>query len=74
VGVRRYRVKYSVYGDEGGYSVKTREFRSLRNAGEFLRDMPANHEFNEIKVVEYGPLTPDERNALCTFSDGRFRS
>lgn len=72
MGVRRYRVKYSVYSGTGGYSVKTRDFRALRAAGEFIRDLPDDHSFDEIRAVEVAPLNEEEMGALAFFSDGAY--
>lgn len=72
MGVRRYRVKYSAYSGTGGYSVKTRDFRSLRAAGEFIRDLPENQCFDEIRAVEVTTLSSEEMDALAMFSDGAF--
>jgi len=59
--VRKYRVKYAYYDSVGGYQTKFREFSSLREAGEFVRDFAPSEEFREIRVVEYGLLTEQER-------------
>jgi len=70
VPVRRYRVKYSVFA-EGQYSTKTREFGSLRSAGEYIRDFPDGYEFLEIRAIDIGPLDEKEKGALAFFSEGK---
>jgi len=70
VAVRRYRVKYSVFA-EGQYSTKTREFGSLRSAGEYIRDFPNGHEFLEIRALDIGPLDEKEKAALVFFTEGK---
>ena len=68
--VRRYRVKYSVFA-EGRYSTKTREFGSLRSAGEFVRDFASDFEFLEIRALDIGPLDDQEKGAFAFFTDGK---
>jgi len=70
VGVRRYRVKYAVT-TEGQYSTKTREFGSLRSAGEFVRDFQADYEFLEIRALDIGLLDAQEKGAFAFFTDGK---
>jgi hypothetical protein len=70
VPVRRYRVKYSLFA-EGRYAIKTREFGSLRSAGEFVRDFPEDHEFVEIRALDINPLDPQEKGAFAFFTDGK---
>lgn len=70
VAVRRYKVKYSVTV-EGRYSVKTRDFSSLRRAGEFVRDFPKEHEFLEIRAMDIGPLDDQEKGAFALFTEGK---
>jgi len=72
--VQRYRVKYTVM-DDGSYSSKYREVRSLREAGEFVKsvvDSPSQ-EFVEVRLVTYAPLSPEEMKMLVFFSDGRLK-
>lgn len=71
-GVRKYRVRYSVYEGEGArYSTKMREFGSLRAAAEFARDLPSPDDFLGIQAVDYGELTEQERHAFALFTDGK---
>ena len=72
VGVKRYRVRYSVHTETGGYSSKTRDFRSLRSAGEFIRDLSGGLEFSDICSMEVQPLSDQEKQALAMFSDGAY--
>ena len=65
--VRRYRVKYSVFA-EGRYSTKTREFGSLRSAGEFVRDFASDFEFLEIRALD---IDDQEKGAFAFFTDGK---
>lgn len=70
MAVRRYRLKYAVTAD-GRYSSKVREFGSLRAAGEWVRDMPPDHEFIEIRALDIGPLDAQEKGAFAFFTDGK---
>lgn len=72
MGIRRYRVKYSVHPGDGAYHSKTIDFRSLRAVGEFIRDMPGNTSLLDVAVLEILPLSAPERRALSLFSDGKF--
>lgn len=72
--VRRYRVKYAVYEEEGGaYSLKYKEFRSLREAADFIVSVldDAHQDFSEIRVLTYGPLSDSESSMLKFLTDGR---
>ena len=71
--VRRYRVKYAVYEEGGAYHLKYKEFRSLREAADFIMgvlDHPFQ-DFSEIKAVIYGSLSEQEQAMLTFFTDGR---
>lgn len=70
MAIRRYRVKYSIFAD-GQYSTKTREFGTLRSAGEWVRDLPSNHEFLEIRALDIGQLDDQEKGAFAFFTDGK---
>ena len=72
--VRRYKVRYGVHGVNGGdYATTVREFTSLRAVGEFAQDLPSDHEFLDIRAVQYETLTPQECEALAVFSGGRVK-
>lgn len=51
--------------------MKTREFSSLRSAGEFVRDFPPEYEFLEIRALDIGPLDPQEKGAFALFTEGK---
>jgi hypothetical protein len=72
--VQRYRVKYTVY-DGGSYTLKYREVRSLREAGEFIKLIvdSDSQEFNEVRLITYAPLSIDEMRMLVFFTDGRLK-
>jgi hypothetical protein len=71
VGIRRYRLKYSVSPPDGSYITKTKEFASLRQAGEWVRDMPKDHAFVEIRALDIGPLDEQEKGVFAFFTDGK---
>jgi hypothetical protein len=71
VGVRRYRVKFAFHDAEGVYQTKTKEFTSLRAAGEFVRDRPDPTDFLEIRAVSYETLTDQEREIFVFFTEGK---
>lgn len=70
VAVRRYKVKYAITAG-GKYRTQTREFSSLRSAGNFVRDFPDDHEFVEIRAMDIGPLDEQEKGAFAFFTDGK---
>lgn len=70
MAIRRYRVKYAVTTD-GRYAVKTREFGSLRSAGEWVRDLTDDREFLEIRALDIGLLDAQEKGAFAFFTDGK---
>ena len=72
LSVRRYRVKYILHSEEGRYEIKYKELRSLRDAGEFIKQVSETPtmEYGEIRVVSYSDLTAQESNMLEFFTDG----
>lgn len=73
VAIRRYRVKYSIYA-KSQYLTKTREFASLRAAGEWVQNANSNMEFLEIRAIDIGHLNPQEKGAFTFFTEGRIVS
>ena len=71
VGIRRYRVRWTLHPVEGGYVAKNKEFGSLRAGAEHVRDLGADCEFLDIRAVEIEPLTDQEKAAFGLFTDGR---
>ena len=74
--VRRYRVKYAVYEEEGGaYQLKYKELRSLREAADFILTVldDPHQEFSEIRVLTYGTLSESELSMLTFLTDGRVK-
>lgn len=72
--VRKYRVRFAVREEESGrYTIKLREFQSLRGAAEFARDLPSREDFLGIQAVDYGDLTEQECHAFALFTDGKIR-
>lgn len=57
--------------EDGGYSTRTREFASLRAAGEWVASLGEGHEFLDIRAIDVGPLNDAERSAFAIFTDGK---
>lgn len=51
--------------------MKTNEFVSLRSAGEFVRDLPSDHEFIEVRAMDIGPLDSNEKQVFLSFTEGK---
>lgn len=69
--MRRYRVRWTAYPVEGGYTSKTKEFGSLRAAAEHVCDLPSNCEFQEIRALELEQLTNQEKAVFSRLTDGK---
>jgi len=61
-----------VEGDRG-YLTKVKDFRSLRSAAMFVRDMPEHYRFVEIRGLDIAPLDGLEKLAFENFTDGKVR-
>lgn len=64
-------MKVAITAPDGSYRTTVREFTSLRSAGEFVRDLPAEQEFLEIRAMDITPLDDQEKGAFAFFTEGK---